>query len=134
MLHDVLVDAGATDFIIENPPKENPRWWLANKLMSIWDGVADFNLNYYHTGIPIEKPFTVTGTAAENWFRKNAARLRKNDSCGSFLPGLKCFANDEDITKQEPDWITLPPDEQISAFKGWMQHIWGDECPIEAFQ
>ena len=132
MLHDILVDAGATSISIETPPQDCARWWLMAKMTSIWDDVANSKLKYYHTGIPVEGSNQIVRDAAAKWIQTNKAGLQNYDTSASFSSKLDCFALDDDIaTRDKCFYMGLPPEDQIEAFKLWMKHIWGTDCPIE---
>jgi hypothetical protein len=127
MLRDILEDAGATSIIIETPQQDCPRWWLATKMTAIWNEAADSKLEYYHTGPPFASSNVVMRTTAKHWILKNTSRLQKTESFSSTVNGLDDIAVHRELESSE-----LPPEDQIEAFKLWMKHIWGTDCPIEA--
>ena len=133
MLHDVLVDAGATNFSVETPPKESPRRWLTEKMTSIWDAVAKSGLKYYCTGNQPDAPNTAARRAAESFVIYHTSKLR--DTTDSFASKLSCIALDGDMTRPAKDnYMGYPPECQYNAYQLWMQDIWHDECPNEIFQ
>ena len=134
VVHDVLVDAGATTFSVETPPKESPRRWLAEKMMSIWNAVADSGLKYYCSGNQPDAPCTAVKRAAESFVIYHTSRLR--DTTDAFASKLSCIALDGDMTRPtQKNYVGYPPECQYDAYRLGMQDIWRfiSSSPINRF-
>jgi hypothetical protein len=125
MLHDILVDAGATSITIETPPHDNPRWWLADKMSDIWDSVANNKLRYYHMGKASEDPENIMAITAQNWVIQNASSIQDSDSFASELNGFALECNMTKKTRENHLWV--PPEFQLGAYQLWLQAAWHND-------
>ena len=131
-LHDVLVDAGATDCSIDTPPSDSPRRWLNDKMMAIWDAVAKSKLRYFCTGNQPDASHASARRAAKSFVIHNASSLHTMDD--AFSSKLSCVASDGDLTMPPRDnYMGYPPEYQANAYHLWMRDIWDIDCPIDVF-
>ena len=130
-LHDVLVDAGATDCSIDTPPRDSPRRWLNNKMMAIWDAVAKTKLRYFCTGNQHDAAHVSARHAAESFVIQNASSLPTMDD--AFTSKLSCIALDGDHVTMytQENYMGYPPECQYEAYQLWMQDTWRFECPFD---
>jgi hypothetical protein len=132
MLHDVLVAAGAIDFSIDTPPKEDPRQWLTDKMTSIWASVANSNLNYFCAGTQPAVSHSASRIAAESFVIDNGSSLTCTDD--SIASTLRCVAVDGILRRSTVENYTgYPPECQANAYHLWVQDIWDINCPIDVF-
>ena len=132
MVQDVLVDAGAIVFSVETPPKDSPRRWINEKLISIWDAVANSKLRYYCTGNQPDAVHPSARQAAERFVINSSSRLQTLDK--TFSSKISCVTTDGNLTSDpRENFVGYPPEYQANAYHLWMQDIWDIECPIDVF-